>query len=92
MTASGDRKAATAVRATPGPPWPRPCPALEVYAAGSLIDVTVASPRASQLAAWSRLDRRRQPGLWVAGAYGRPMTDLKPENLRVMQLVTGELD
>ncbi len=29
---------------------------------------------------------------WVAGAYGRPMTDLKPESLRVMQLVTGELD
>jgi methyltransferase (TIGR00027 family) len=29
---------------------------------------------------------------WVASAYGRPMTDLQPENLRVMQLVTGELD
>jgi methyltransferase (TIGR00027 family) len=28
---------------------------------------------------------------WVAGAYGRPMTDLQPENLRVVQLVTGEL-
>jgi methyltransferase (TIGR00027 family) len=29
---------------------------------------------------------------WVASAYGRPMTDLQPENLRVVQLVTGELD
>ena len=29
---------------------------------------------------------------WVASAYGRPMTDLQPENLRAMQLVTGELD
>jgi hypothetical protein len=29
---------------------------------------------------------------WVADAYGRPMTDLKPASLRVMQLVTGELD
>jgi methyltransferase (TIGR00027 family) len=29
---------------------------------------------------------------WVASAYGRPMTDLKPETLHVMQLVTGELD
>jgi len=29
---------------------------------------------------------------WVAGAYGRPMTDLKPESLRVMQLVTSELN
>jgi methyltransferase (TIGR00027 family) len=29
---------------------------------------------------------------WVASAYGRPMTDLQPENLRVMQLVTGELN
>jgi methyltransferase (TIGR00027 family) len=28
---------------------------------------------------------------WVASAYGRPMTDLQPENLRVVQLVTGEL-
>jgi methyltransferase (TIGR00027 family) len=28
---------------------------------------------------------------WVAGAYGRPMTDLQPENLRVMQLIRGEL-
>ncbi|MGH3249780.1 MAG: SAM-dependent methyltransferase [Trebonia sp.] len=28
---------------------------------------------------------------WVAEAYGRPMTDLQPENLRVMQLITGEL-
>jgi methyltransferase (TIGR00027 family) len=27
----------------------------------------------------------------LASAYGRPMTDLQPENLRVMQLVTGEL-
>jgi methyltransferase (TIGR00027 family) len=29
---------------------------------------------------------------WVASAYGRPMTELQPENLRVMQLVTGELN
>jgi len=29
---------------------------------------------------------------WVASTYGRPMTDLQPENLRVVQLVTGELD
>lgn len=29
---------------------------------------------------------------WVASAYGRPMTDVQPENLRVMQFVTGELD
>jgi hypothetical protein len=29
---------------------------------------------------------------WVATAYGRPMTDLQPENLRVIQLVTGQLD
>jgi methyltransferase (TIGR00027 family) len=28
---------------------------------------------------------------WIASAYGRPMTDLQPENLRVMQLITGEL-
>jgi methyltransferase (TIGR00027 family) len=28
---------------------------------------------------------------WVAGAYGRPMTDLQPANLRVAQLITGEL-
>jgi methyltransferase (TIGR00027 family) len=28
---------------------------------------------------------------WVAGAYGRPMTDLQPENLRVVQLITGQL-
>ena len=28
---------------------------------------------------------------WVAGAYGRPMTDLQPENLRAVQLVSGEL-
>jgi hypothetical protein len=28
---------------------------------------------------------------WVAAAYGRPMTDLQPANLRVAQLVTGEL-
>jgi methyltransferase (TIGR00027 family) len=27
----------------------------------------------------------------VASAYGRPMTDLQPENLPVMQLITGEL-
>jgi methyltransferase (TIGR00027 family) len=27
----------------------------------------------------------------VAAAYGRPMTDLQPADLRVMQLVTGEL-
>jgi methyltransferase (TIGR00027 family) len=29
---------------------------------------------------------------WVASAYGRPMTDLQPANLRVVQLVSGELD
>jgi len=29
---------------------------------------------------------------WAASAYGRPMTDLQPENLRVVQLITGELD
>jgi len=29
---------------------------------------------------------------WAGGAYGRPMTDVQPENLRVMQFVTGELD
>ena len=29
---------------------------------------------------------------WAGGAYGRPMTDMQPENLRVMQFVTGELD
>jgi methyltransferase (TIGR00027 family) len=29
---------------------------------------------------------------WAASAYGRPMTDVQPENLRVMQFVTGELD
>ena len=29
---------------------------------------------------------------WVASAYGRPMTDLQPETLRVAELVTGELD
>jgi methyltransferase (TIGR00027 family) len=28
----------------------------------------------------------------VARAYRRPMTDLQPENLRVMQLITGELN
>jgi methyltransferase (TIGR00027 family) len=28
---------------------------------------------------------------WVASAYGRPMTDMQPENLRVMQFITGEL-
>jgi hypothetical protein len=28
----------------------------------------------------------------VARAYRRPVTDLQPENLRVMQLITGELD
>ena len=28
---------------------------------------------------------------WVASAYGRPMIDLQPENLLVMQLITGEL-
>jgi hypothetical protein len=107
MTTLDEHKPATAVHATPGPPWPRPgrraresvsspprrrassrrsplhgnvratdsvpvndpewvylpgtpwsmrlthssggCPALEVYAAGSLIDVTVVSPRASHL-------------------------------------------
>ena len=27
----------------------------------------------------------------LASAYGRPMTGLQPENLRVMQLITGEL-
>jgi methyltransferase (TIGR00027 family) len=29
---------------------------------------------------------------WVAGAYGRPMTDLRPENLGVAQFISGELD
>ena len=29
---------------------------------------------------------------WAAGAYGRPMTGVRPENLSVMQFVTGELD
>ena len=29
---------------------------------------------------------------WVAGAYGRPMTGLQPDNLRVMQFVTGVLN
>ena len=28
---------------------------------------------------------------WIAAAYGRPMTDLQPENLRGAQLITGEL-
>jgi methyltransferase (TIGR00027 family) len=28
---------------------------------------------------------------WVASGYGRPMTDLQPENLPVMQLITGVL-
>jgi methyltransferase (TIGR00027 family) len=28
----------------------------------------------------------------AASAYGRPMTDVQPQNLRVMQFVTGELD
>jgi methyltransferase (TIGR00027 family) len=28
---------------------------------------------------------------WVADAYGRPMTDVQPDNLPVMQLITGEL-
>ncbi len=28
---------------------------------------------------------------WIARAYGRPMTELRPENLRVMQLFTGQL-
>jgi hypothetical protein len=29
---------------------------------------------------------------WVASTYGRLMTDLQPENPRVVQLVTSELD
>jgi methyltransferase (TIGR00027 family) len=29
---------------------------------------------------------------WAASAYGRPMTDVQPENLRVMQFITGELN
>ena len=28
---------------------------------------------------------------WIGEAYGRPMTDLQPENLRVMQFITGDL-
>jgi methyltransferase (TIGR00027 family) len=28
---------------------------------------------------------------WVASAYGRPMADMQPENLRVMQFVSAEL-
>ncbi len=28
---------------------------------------------------------------WAAGAYGRPMTGVQPENLSIMQFVAGEL-
>jgi methyltransferase (TIGR00027 family) len=57
------------------------------------------------LAIWST-DQQHDPASWllghgwtagvsrvasVAGAYKRPMTELQPENLRVMQLITGEL-
>ncbi len=29
---------------------------------------------------------------WAAGAYGRPMTGVQPENLAIMQFVSGELN
>ena len=68
----------------PGTPWSMRlasgsggCPALEVYAAGSLIDVTVASPRAGQLLRGARMmviARRPRVIAWgcLPAARGEP--------------------
>jgi methyltransferase (TIGR00027 family) len=75
-------------------------------AIGGSLASGIASRASEELTTIWVADQRHDPGSWLAGhgwttevaraswvasAYGRPMTDLRLENLRVAQFVVGEL-
>lgn len=75
-------------------------------AIGGSLGRGVAREASEELAAMWAAEQQHDPASWLVGngwttgvsrvsrvadAYGRPMTDVQPENLRVFQLITGEL-
>ena len=75
-------------------------------AIGGSLGQGVARQASGELAAMWAAEQQHDPASWllghgwtadvsrasaVASFYGRPMTDMQPENLRVFQLITGEL-